>query len=296
MGFQLWMSATTGYRRNGTRFDSLQKIFFDNVTVKEIYEPLLSCKESDLASDVNYALEKRNFDMVGVIGKDDKVIGCVYKTDLLNAEGSVSEQIKEIDAAEIISESTSLVKLLSILHEQSVAYISKYDDIVGLVNRYDIDKPPVRIYVFGMLSLFEMHLSFWLKRIYKDNLWESEISKKRLRNAKKLLSHRLKKDKSTKLVDCLQLGDKKAILGKTSDFINKLPINRRNFRKLLENVEVIRNDIAHSQNSIISTLDWSSFTKTLFLVEELLLLSDKSLEEKYERVNFSDSLIAIPVK
>lgn len=295
MGYQLWMSATTGYRRNGTRFDALRKIFFDSVTVKEIFEPLLSCKSTDSSFDVRYALTNRNFDMVGVLGENDKVIGCVYKSEL-KEDDSVSDHIKNIDDSEIIIESTPLATLLNILLEKTSVYISKYDNIVGIVNRFDVDKPPVRIYVFGMLSLFEMHLSFWVKRNYKNSDWENKITKKRLRNAKKLLKQRVKKDEFIQLIDCLQLGDKKNILAKTPQFISELPISRRKFTKLLEKAEDIRNGIAHSQNSIISILDWTVFVNTLTQIEELLLLSDDKLEAKYQRVNYEDNLIPILIK
>ena len=66
MGYQLWLSSVTGYRRKGTKFSSLKKIFIDNVTAKIIYEPLLCCSADSITDQVKAALKGREFDVAGV--------------------------------------------------------------------------------------------------------------------------------------------------------------------------------------------------------------------------------------
>jgi hypothetical protein len=43
MGFQLWTSPVTGYRRAGTRLRELRHLFEDGITARAILEPLQCC-------------------------------------------------------------------------------------------------------------------------------------------------------------------------------------------------------------------------------------------------------------
>ncbi|MCM7333123.1 hypothetical protein M8R73_22410, partial [Enterobacter roggenkampii] len=59
-------------------------------------------------------------------------------------------------------------------------------------------------------------------------------------------------------------------------------------------IEKIRNEIAHSQNSIISGLEWEDFVHTLSFTRTFLTLSDAKLEEDYG--NDSNLLIVFYVQ
>ena len=67
MGYQLWTSPLTGYRRKGTRFTSFKQIFIDNVNAKCIYEPLLSCRANSVSGEVKEALQIRGFDVSNLL-------------------------------------------------------------------------------------------------------------------------------------------------------------------------------------------------------------------------------------
>jgi hypothetical protein len=77
MGYQFWVSPITGYRRKGTKFKALKKIFIDNVTAKTIYEPLLCCPAVSRAEHAKDALRIREFDVAGVKEKEEGVSGGV---------------------------------------------------------------------------------------------------------------------------------------------------------------------------------------------------------------------------
>jgi hypothetical protein len=101
MGYQLWMPPITGYRRNGTRFSALKKIFIDSVTVRDIYEPLLCCRINGPSIHVKDSLMQRQFDTEGVIDLEKKVIGYINTAEL---EGGVVEQYcREIKIDQVIS-------------------------------------------------------------------------------------------------------------------------------------------------------------------------------------------------
>ena len=158
MGSQLWVSSVTGYRRKGTRSSSLQKIFIDNVTARSIFEPLSCCLASSKAEDAKHALKVREFDVAGVKETaSGEVIGFVETADLDG--GEIKKYVKAIGPDLLISDSTTIADIFTALTSKDFAFVRYGKHIVGIIRKADINKPPVRIYLFGMTSLFEMHLN-----------------------------------------------------------------------------------------------------------------------------------------
>lgn len=276
MGYQLWMSPITGYRRNGTRFSALKKIFIDSVTVRDIYEPLLCCHVDDPSGHVKETLMSRQFDTAGVIDKNQKVIGYVNSSDL--KDGSISQYRMDIKLEQVISDSTPLANLLTVLQASDFLYVNHGAKIVGIITKADLNKPPVRIYVFGMLSLFEMHLNSWIRYEYPDNAWQERISEKRVAKAQETYELRKQNNQDLSLLDCLQLADKRDLLAKSKEFIERFGFNKKDVERFIRYVERIRNEIAHSQDSIIASLPWDSFVDVLEGVDSFLTKSDQLIE------------------
>jgi CBS-domain-containing membrane protein len=277
MSYQLWMSPITGYRRNGTRFTALKKIFIDNVTVRDIYEPLLCCRIDDPSGHVKETLERRQFDMVGVINSDKQIVGYVETANL--KDGVIEQYLQQIKLDQVISDSTPLASLLNVLKKREFAYINHGAEIVGIITKADVNKPPVRIYVFGMVSLFEMHINLWIKYYYPESRWQEHISEKRLEAANRIYEERKGNNQDLMLLDCIQLGDKRDILAKTDGFLENNGFNKKTFIRFIRYVEKIRNELAHSQDSIIANVPWDDFVTVLEGVEVFLINSDSKIEQ-----------------
>src|SRR5437868_765583 len=102
MGYQLWLSPYTGIRRKGTTFRELQTVFIDQITTKFICEPLYSCRINDNALQVKQELNNRDFDFVGIIGKEDGLIGYCVREEL--NEGVIQSFQKDFDLTKIITD------------------------------------------------------------------------------------------------------------------------------------------------------------------------------------------------
>jgi hypothetical protein len=291
MGYQLWVSPVTGYRRKGTRFSALKKIFIDNVTAKSIYEPLLCCPRDSRAKEARNALNTREFDVAGVKETESgEVIGYVITDELM--EGEVKRYLKAIEPELLISDSTPIADIFLSLSNKDFAFVLYGNHIIGIITKADINKPPVRIYLFGMISLFEMHINSWISHFYTDGSWEHEISEKRIKKARDTYEMRKGNNQDLSLIECLQFCDKRDILAKSEHFIKEFNFSRDKFNSLLQTVEKIRNELAHSQNSIISNIEWSVFVETVSSLEKYLMRSDIKVEQIATRGNdFKDLLI-----
>ena len=272
MGYQLWISPMTGIRRKGTTFKELQTIFIDNITTKLIYEPIYCCRADDYANEVKEDLERRDFDVIGVIDENENIFGFAFKKDLI--DNTVNEYTRKIELENITADSTPIIELLSILSNNPYSFVIQKNKIVGIVTRADINKPIVRIYIFGIISLLEMHLNFWIIEYYKNDLWNTQIQKKRFEEAKKIFITRKGNNDDLTLLECVQFCDKRDILKKTDEFLGQFKFSKNQFERILKDSEKIRNELAHSHNSIIANLNWKKFVSTISSIELFLHKSE----------------------
>lgn len=283
MGFQLWISPNTGIRRKGTTFKELQAIFIDNITTKLIYEPIYCCRTNDYAPDVREALDNRDFDVIGVIDENESIFGFALRKEL--GENRVEEHTRKIELENITSDSTPILELLNILSNNPYAFVVQKNKVVGIVTRADINKPIVRIYIFGIISLFEMHLNFWINQFYKDDSWKTQIQENRFQETEKIYESRKGNNDDLTLLECAQLCDKRDVLNNTDEFRKQFEFSKNQFERLLKDSEKIRNELAHSQNSIIANLKWEKFVSTISSIESFLHKSEGIVEAKARTYN-----------
>lgn len=274
MGLQLWYSKNTGIRRKGTTFSELQDIFIDNITTKFIYEPLICCGIHDSADEVKNFMKERDFDILGV-AENENPIGYIRRKDL--EYDSVEKYIISFNTSNLISDSTSIAELIDLLSHQGFIFVLAKNKVAGIVAKADINKPIVRIYLFGIISLFELHLNYWIIKYYEIEGWKNLIAEKRLEIAQYIFKERQGENLDLTLLECLQLCDKREILKQSDEFRKIFNFSKTKFKDLLEDVEKVRNEIAHSQSSIISNLSWESFISTIENVKNFLNQSEKEI-------------------
>ena len=291
MGYQLWTSPLTGYRRKGTKFTALKQIFIDNVTAKCIYEPLLCCPLDSNPFAAKEALKTRDFDVAGVKEtKDGSVIGYVVAEEI--GDDEFKKYIKDFEFQYVISDSTPIAEIFAVLSTKNFAFVVYGNDIAGIITKADVNKPPVRIYVFGIISLLEMHLNSWINHYYPDSTWVDKIDKDRIEAASNIYDQRKGNNQELSLLECLQFCDKRDLLLNTDEFLGVFEFSKNKFESFIKRAEKIRNELAHSQNSIISNIEWSKFIETIDLTEKFLMDSDAEVERiAKEGSDFQDLLI-----
>lgn len=274
MGFELWYSQNTKIRRKGTSYKELKQVFLDNICTKQIFEELQKCLESEHAKGAKDYMSFRDFDILGVVDSEGKIIGYIKKEEL--GDGLVGEYLRPITNGFLISNNTSFSTLLPVLTNNSFAFVLNENEINGIITKADINKPLVRLYLFGIISLFEMHINFWIGKYLKHEIKEV-LSSERYDLALKVYNLRQKNNDQLTMLECIQLGDKRDILSSFPEFLKQFGCSKKEFERLLRTTETIRNEIAHSQYTIINSLDWARFVSTLLKLEELLEKSEEEL-------------------
>jgi hypothetical protein len=283
MAYQLWTSPITGYRRTGTRLRELRHLFEDGITAQAILEPLQSCPSTANAVEIAQLLSDRDFDVVGVQEESGKeVIGFVFRDSLKT--GIVRSHLQQMTSEHLISDSTPLAKLLSIFKTRERAFVLVGQDVRGIITRADLQKPPVRIYLFGLISLLDMHLTYWVTISYPNDSWKESLSGPRLAKAEKLLADRQSRKQQTDLVDCLQFCDKRDLILVCKDLLNSLGLVQKDVaRNFLVAAEKLRDLLAHSQRDLTEGSSWIELADVVELLETVVDKSHELVERNATR-------------
>lgn len=280
MGYELWISPITGYRRKGTRLAELRALIEAGITARAILEPLQSCWAEAPAPEVARLMKKRDFDLAGVQAeKGGPVIGFVTRPSL--NDGVVSDHMEPLTAEHLISDATPLLGTLSVFRAKQHAFVLVGPEVKGIVTQADLNKPPLRIYLFGLVSLLEMHLTFWARAEYPGDSWQGPIGEKRLNDAKNIQEKRRSQNQKPELFDCLQLCDKRDLLLNQTPLCESLGLTpKTNAKTQLELAENLRNLLAHGQQNLVEGSSWEGLIDLTEWIERVVDKSDEQVESR----------------
>lgn len=115
-----------------------------------------------------------------------------------------------------------------------------------IVTRTDLDKIPMRIGIFGLISLLETHLKELVRKSIPD--WQESLSENRLEQASRLHDWKKERGEEIDLVQCLQFGDLGSIFSKKQRFRKFEPgFSRDNWVDMMNAIGRLRDALAHSQ-------------------------------------------------
>jgi hypothetical protein len=249
------------------------------IGARSILEPIQCCPAGAPATKMRELLGRRGFDVAGVMNDPaGPVIGFVIAKEL--SEGSVENHKKPLSAEHLISDATSIADLLRVLRAKERAFVLVGPEVKGIVTLADLNKPPIRVYLFGLVSLLEMHLRFWIRNAYPDCCWKERLSKKRVEYAINLHAERQKLNQQIDLLDCLQVCDLSDLLLKNEKLWKRLGIESKGKgERFLRESEKLRDRLAHSQQDLVEGTTWPELIDLVEKMEALVHRSDDEVEQ-----------------
>lgn len=279
MGYQLWTSPITGHRRKGTRLSELRSVLEAGISARALFEPLQSCLSNAPAREMALALKERGFDVAGVQDtKGGPVTGFVAADSL--RDGTVKDHTEPMRAEHLVSDATPLEELLTLLRSKERLFVLLGPGVKGIITLADLNKPPVRVYLFGLISLLEMHLRFWVLQSYGVDGWQKELAEERLVAANELQAERLRRNEQITLLDSLQFCDKRDLVVAKADVRARLGLDGKGkSMSLLRKAEDLRNRLAHSQHDLVQGTSWPALIELVESLEAIVQRSDDAVEE-----------------
>lgn len=245
-------------------YDSLHALFGRAVVVAHLMEDLITSPRAagvEAAADV---MNTHRIDVVGAIDADDArtVVGYFSRAGFAS-----------FDDVEVIAASASLKDALAMLRERPRLFVRDEGGVVvGIVTRADLQKPPFRLYCFGLITLLEMHLLQVIRAHYVDDTAAlAALNKPRAAKVIEMFERRSKRGLDIGLSDCLEFADKRDIVACTPVLREQLGFKSKTaLEKQFDAWQEIRDDLAHGQ-LLDGGRDWTDVIARMLEVESLLL-------------------------
>jgi hypothetical protein len=239
----------------------------DRVLVVEyIAEPLVSFDSHSSARQVQEFAAKKEYDVIGV-RRDGLVSGYTKAVELKDGELGTHE--KQFSPEQCLSARRPISEVMDALRGNGQVFILHSDRVDSIITKGDLQKAPVRMWLFGLVSLLEMQLLRLIRMRFGEEGWQKLLTEKRMDAAKKMHEDRRKANSQIQVSDCLQFCDKRDILVKTAELWNELGFQSKNkAEKILKDLEELRDHLAHGQD--IVTGRWPELAHLAKAAEELL--------------------------
>ncbi len=242
------------------------RLFIDAFSSKDIAQELYSFDTVIPSQAVRSFMESEGLYVVG-IRSGGRVVGYVRDEDL---DGECcGDNMQPFRPGQILSGDSTPTDLIQVLTRHSYCFVAVLDSVVGVITRDDMNKPTVRMWLFGIVTIIEMHLTQSIKTIHADGAWQSLLTKNRLDKALSLYNERRRRKRNCELLDCLQLSDKMHILLQDAEFLTSLGFDTsKSGKRAAKELESLRNNLAHSQDIVID--DWPQIARLSRQVEDLI--------------------------
>jgi hypothetical protein len=230
----------------------LQRLFIRAFAAREIAEPLRSFDGRRPAAEIRDRMVDLDLHVVG-LRRAGAVTGYALLMDL--ADGTGADGGRPFRDDQVVSGEAAFSEVVEVLSRHDHCFVSLLDDIAGVVTRADIQKPIVRMWLFGVITMIEMNLTERVREQWPRETWAEHVTESRLARARDLQAERERRGQPCALLDCLQLGDKAQILLQDEASLGDLGFqSRREARLVVQELESLRNNLAHAQD--IVTHNW----------------------------------------
>jgi hypothetical protein len=253
--------------------ERLRKTFMTGFCVMDIAEPLVSFDSNHSPKEMLEIMGKNNFDVVGINHKG-RVCGYVRVDELNNCKSDVMNQF---NPDSVLADTASLSEVVMCVNTYERAFVSILGVVGAIVELEDLQKPPLRMWLFGMLTIFEMNLTYTLAQIYPNNTWQEAISAGRFTKTKEFQKERKRRKQNCKLIECLQFSDKLQILVNDPKRREILGYpSKKKAMQFVKRMEAFRNNLSHAQDFIdsdwLTIIDLVNNMDDLFQAKKLTLL------------------------
>ena len=246
---ELWEPETIGLA--GFDDQHFKRMFMELFTAKDIAEGLLSFAADSDCEEVRKILTSRRREVASV-RINGAVQGYLRVSDL--KEGSCTDCFRHFTVDQVLSGSAAFSDVIHVLTRHDYCFVTMLGNVTGVVRRDDVNKPMVRMWLFGIVTMIES--------------WRSAVSQGRLDKAKHIQSERQRRNQYCDLIDCLQLSDKGQILMESEGAMQRLGFETKGIAKrAVKDLESLRNHLAHAQD--IVTHDWAQIARLSQRMEEI---------------------------
>lgn len=248
----------------------LERTFRAAFRVADVAESLASFDGGLDCGPVAATLVARGFTVAGV-REGGFVTGYVRARDLDRASGPCAAVRRQFEDTQVVPADSPLDAGLRRLRGADFVFVSFLGRVNGIMTWSDVQKPPVRMWLFGVVTLLEGAFGALIEAWHPDESWTELVSAGRLRKAREIADERvrLRAGAPPRLLDCLQLSDKGLVLLRREETRRLLGVaSKEAGERALRRLAGLRDSLAHSQD--IVTGDWDMILRLAERLDDIL--------------------------
>jgi len=246
-----------------------KRLFIEAFTAHDIAEGLLSFDADTSCKKVEKALRHQRREIASV-RMGGSVQGYVRLSDL--GAGDCTDCLRHFTVDQVVSDGAAFSDVIHVLTRHDYCFVAMLGSVTGVIGRDDINKPMVRMWLFGIVTIIEMILVQLVHEHFPNDSWQQTLSAGRLQKARDIQTERQRRNVYCELIDCLQLSDKGRILFENSAALQQLGFETKSAAKrVLKELESLRNHLAHAQNIVMH--DWAQIARLSMRIEEIARMS-----------------------
>jgi len=248
----------------GVTGPKFRRMFMELFTARDIAESLYSFDLDSDCETVSKAM-RRNQQDVASIRINGTVQGYVRLLDLV--AGACADGLRHFTTDQVITGDSTLSDVIHVLTRHDYCFVSLLGEVAGVICRDDINKPMVRMWLFGLITMIEMRVAQLIQTKYPDASWQSALSEDRLAKAMLMQEERQRRNQHCLLIDCLQLSDKTRVAIEHPELLEALGFDsKRTAKRVVKSLESLRNNLSHAQD--IVQHDWAQIARLAQRMEE----------------------------
>jgi hypothetical protein len=235
----------------------VRRLFAEGFQVADVAGPLASFDAETPGPAVAVVLDRDGLAVAG-IRRDGRVAGFVERDAL--GQGPCGVARKDFAPGTLLPESAPLSAAVRVLAAEPRAFVTAFGEVAGVVTRDDLQKPPGRMWLFGMVTMIELRYTRMIAELCPDESWREYLSEGRLKKAEDLMAERRRRHRAVGLLDCLQLSDKGQIVARNEAIRGRTVFaSRRQAEDSIRLLEGLRNNLAHAQDVV--SADWEAIVQ-----------------------------------
>ena len=250
------------------KLSELKNIFEQHITISIIAEDFVAFDAQEDVAKCYAFSEAHNFDVIGV-KENEHIIGYARLSE--QDTGVLGEHKLEFQEDEVVPSSDPLPEAVNLLAKQQHVFVREQESgkIVGIITRADLYKHAFRIWLYGLISVLEIHMLELIRLSYSEESWMHKLSRCRKKNVWKTHDKRRRRNEDISLLYCTEFCDKRTIIQKSAAALKATGFESKGrFDKCLKDIEELRNEIAHSCK--VSKKRWENVSELCKQAESII--------------------------
>ena len=255
----------------------------ESIPIRFISEPFVSYDKQTPYADVVSRMKASQFDVAGVVDHSGGVLGYVDTKRKLSGVCGDKSHVLPLDPGTLVTDAMPLAEAGALVARRRRVFVLEGNKVTSIVTRADLQKAPVRMMIFGVITVLEMHLTEVLRREWPGgDTWREcdSFAPKQVKAIEGAFQQAQKRNDETDVFGCMDLYDKSLLAGETESLFEILKINGPDDLESSELADIrkLRNAVAHGKSLVTSNRSWN---KVLHIVVEAQQMS-KALESMLE--------------